>query len=194
MLPVALRNEYETFIHENLETLQRADSIRKVFHHLNPYFTFIDYGLLEHIIDEFGSRRLKSDMSKYVETVQIFIDQTTVQELMEHWPGVTEIPPHFEELRTRIDEDPSTYTLRQLDDLRKRFCNMTLLSKTVLILIGIRRRSSFILSWIIPSALLPHLKSVIGRLNRFFHVEQIYSLTHDGQRLYSMAVNVAYFA
>jgi hypothetical protein len=35
---------------------------------------------------------------------------------------------------------------------------------------------------------------VIGNLSsNFFHIEQIYSLTHDhdGQRLYFMAVNVA---
>ena len=193
LLPLALRNEYKTYIHENLETLQRADSIRKVFHHLNPHFSFIDYGLLDYIIDYYGSCELKSDMSKYTEAVKIFIDQTTVQELMDHWPGVREIPPHFKELRAVIDKDPSTYTLRKLDSLRKKFCNETLLSKTVLIVIGIKSRSSFLLSWIIPSIFIPHLKLVIGELSNFFQVEQIYSLTHGGQRFYSMAVSFASF-
>ena len=194
LLPIALRSEYQSFIVGKLETLERAESIRKIFHHLNPHCTFIDYGLLEHIINEFGSRRLKQDMSKYIERVQVFIDQTTVQELMDHWPGVREIPPHFERLRAVIDEDPSLYTLRQLDDLRKRLCSKTKLYETVLILIGIKKRSSFLLNWIIPSIFLPHLKSVIGELSSFFQVEQIYSLTHGGQRLYSMAVNVVSFA
>ena len=191
LLPIALRSEYQSFILRNLETLERADSIRKIFHRLNPHFTFIDYGLLEHIINEFGSKQLKSDMSEYVETVQTFIDQTTVLELMDHWPGVSEIPPHFEELRVMIDEDPSLYTLRQLDDLRKRFCSKTRLYETVLILIGIKKRSSFVLSWIIPSICLPEFKSVIGKLSgNFFHIEQIYSLTYGGQPLYFMAVNL----
>ena len=193
LLPIALRSEYQSVIVGNLETLERADSIRKIFHHLNPHVTFIDYGLLEHIINEFGSRRLKRDMSKYIETVQVFIHQTTVQELMDHWPGVREIPPHFEELRAVIDEDPSSCTLRQVDDLRKRFCSKIKLYETVLILIGIKKRSSFLLSWIIPSLFLPRLKSVIGKLSSFFQVERIYSLTHGGQRLYSMAVSVASF-
>ena len=194
LLPIALRSEYQSFILRNLETLERADSIRRVFHRLNPHFTFIDYGLLEHIINEFGSKRLKSDMSKYVGRVQIFIDQTTVLELMDHWPGVSEIPPHFEMLRARIEEDPSSCTLRQLDDLRKRFCSKIRLYETVLILIGIKKRSSFVLSWIIPSSCLPEFKSVIGKLSgNFFHIEQIYSLTHGGQPLYFMAVNFACF-
>ena len=194
LLPIALRNEYATFIHENLKTLQRVDSIRKVFHHLNPHFTFIDYSLLEYIIDYFGSDELKSDMSMYIVQVQIFINETTVKELIDHWPGVREIPPNFEELRALINEDPSTYTLQELDILRKKVCLMISLSKTVLVLIGIKKKSSFLLSWIIPSVCLPLLKSVIGKLSIFFEDEQIYSLTHDGQRLYSKAVNVAYFA
>ena len=193
LLPIALRNEYETFIRENLKALQRADSIRKVFHHLNPHFTFIEYGLLEYIIDYFGSSKLKSDMSQYIENVQIFINKTTVQELMDHWPGVREIPPHFEELRAVIGEDPTSYTLQELDNLRKKVCIMISLSKTVLILIGIKKRNSFLLSWIIPSVCLPLLKSVIGKLSSFFEDEQVYSLTHNGQRLYSKAVNVACF-
>jgi hypothetical protein len=194
LLPVALRSEYQSLIVRDLETFERADSIRKVFHRLNPHFTFIDYSLLKHIINQFGSKQLKSDMSEYIETVQAFMDQTTVQELMDHWPGMSEIPPHFEELRARIEEDSSSYTLRQLDDLRRRFCSKTRLYETVLILIGIKKRSSFLLSWIIPSICLPEFKSVIGKLSsNFFHIEQIYSLTHDqdGQRLYFMAVNVA---
>ena len=194
LLPISLQNEYQKIILENLETLERADSIKKVFHRINPLFNFIDYGLLAHIVDDLGSEGLKSDMSKYIGEVQIFINQTTVQELMDHWPGVREIPPQFEELRAVIDEDPSSYTLRQLDDLRKKFCNMTKLSETALILIGIKRTSSFLLSWIIPSVYLPLLKSVIGELSTFFQVEQIYSLTHGGQQLYSMAVNVTSFA
>ena len=194
LLPIALRSEYQSFIVGNLETLERAESIRKIFHCLNPHFTFIDYGLLAHIVDDLGSNELKCDMSKYIEAVKIFIDQTTVQELMDHWQGVREIPPHFEELRAVVDEDPSLYRLQRLDDLQKRFCNTIMVSETTLILIGIKRRSSFLLSWIIPSVCLPHLKSVIGELSTFFQVEKIYSLTHGGQRLYSMAVNIASFS
>ena len=133
-------------------------------------------------------------MSMYIEKLQIFINETTVQELMDHWPGVRETPPLFEELRAVIDEGPSKYTLRQLDDLRKRFCNVTMISETTLILFRIKRRSSFILSWIIPSALLPDLKSVIGKLNSFFQVEKVYSFTHGEERLYSKAVNIACFS
>ena len=164
LLPIALRGEYKKFVFENLEALEKAESIRRIFHHLNLHFTFIDYHLLEHLVKKFGGKRLKRDMSAYAEAVQVFLDETTVQQLMDHWPGQSDIPPHFKKLIAVIDEDPSTYTLRKLDNLRKKFCSETRLSETVLILIGVGRKSSFTLSWVVPSIFVPQLKSVISSL------------------------------
>ena len=57
-------------------------------------------------MEEFGSKRLHEDMSVYVEAVEVFYDETTVQQLMDYWPSRRDIPPHFERLRAVIDEDP----------------------------------------------------------------------------------------
>ena len=193
LLPIALRDEYQKFVLGNLQTLEKADTIRKIFHHLNPQLTFIDYGLLEHIIDEFGSRKLKGDMSAYTEAVQVFLDETTVQQLMDHWPGQQDIPPHFERLMAVIDADPGTYTLRKLDNLRKKFCSAIRLSEIVLVLIGVGRKSSFVLSWVVPSIFVPYLKSVISSLRSFYQRERIFSVTVGRQRLYSIAVRYNVF-
>ena len=188
LLPISLRGEYQKFVFENLKTLEKAESIREIFHHLNLHFTFIDYRLLEFLINEYGSRRLKQDMSTYARRVQAFMDETTVQQLMDHWPGRPDIPPHFEKLRAVIDRDPKTYTLRQLDDLRKRLCSETRLSETILILIGVGRKNSFLVCWVVPSVFVPQLKSAIIRLRRFFQRESIFSVTVGTHRLYSIAV------
>ena len=147
LLPISLRAEYQKFVFENLRTLEKAESIREIFHHLNLHFTFIDYQLLEYLIEEYGSHRLKKDMSAYTKRVQIFKDETTIQQLMDHWPGRHDIPPHFEELRAVVGEDPSKYTLQQLDNLRKKMCSVTMLSETILILIGVGKKSSFIVHY-----------------------------------------------
>ena len=188
LLPIALRSEYQKFILENLSTLEKADSIRKIFLHLNPHFSFIDYHLIKYLVEEFASMRLKRDTSVYVEAVQVFLDETTVLDLMDHWPGRRDIPPHFEELRAVIDGDPSKYTLRQLDNLRKRFCSETRLSEVVLSLIGVGRKNSFVVRWMFPSIFLPHFKLVIGSLRSFYQRERIFSVTVGRQRLYSIAV------
>ena len=191
LLPISLRAKYQKFVLENLKTLERAESIREIFHHLNIHcFTFIDYRLLEFLVDEYGSRRLKQDMLAYTKKMGVFMDETTVQQLMDHWPGRRDIPPHFEELRAVIDRDPKTYTLRQLDDLRKRVCSQTMLSDTILILIGVGKKNSFLVHWVVPSIFVPQLKPVISSLSMriFYQREHIFSVTVGTQRLYSIAV------
>ena len=188
LLPVALRAEYHKFVFDNLDTLESADSIRKIFHHINLHFTFMDHGLMCHLIEEFGSDQLQRDMSAYAVKMQSFLSQTTVLQLMDHWPGRGDIPPHFEKLMAVIDGDPKTYTLRELDDLRKKLCNETRLSETILILIGVGRKNSFVVCWVVPSIFVPRLKSAISSLRSFYQREHIFSVAVGTQRLYSTAV------
>ena len=136
-LPIALRGEYQKFVLDNLKTLEKADSTREIFRHISLHFTFIDYGLQEYIIENFGSNQLKRDMSAYAEAVQVFLDETTVQQLMDHWPARHDIPSHFNKLIAVIDEDPSTYNLRKLDNLRKEFCREIRLSEVIFVVLAI---------------------------------------------------------
>ena len=191
MLPVALRAEYEGFVQHKLDALEDANNIRKIFHHLSPLLTFIDYHLLEFMMEEFASDELKRDMAAYVGEVEVFIDDTTIEQLTKVWPGHQKIPPDFEKLTTVIDEDPRKYTLRQLNTLRKKFCCETSLTETVLVLIGVGKKNSFSVSWIVPSIFVPQLKSVIVKvksLKMFYLREHILSVTLDTKRLYSIAV------
>ena len=191
MLPVALRAEYQGYLDKKSNTLEDAEEtndIRKVFRCLSPLLTFIDYHLLEFMIEEFASDELKHDMAAYVGEVEVFIDETTIEPLMKVWPGHQDIPRHFEKLTAVIDEDPSKYTLRQLNTLRKKFCCETSLTETVLVLIGVGKKNSFSVSWIVPSIFVPKLKSVIGKLKSFYQREHITSITLGTKRLYYIAV------
>ena len=53
LLPIALRAEYQKFISENLPAIEKEDSIRKIFRHINPLLSFIDYNRLEFLINEY---------------------------------------------------------------------------------------------------------------------------------------------
>ena len=191
MLPVALRAEYEKFVQHKLGALEEANNIRKIFHHLSPLLTFIDYRLLKFLVKEFASDELKRDMAAYVGEVEVFIDETTIEPLTKVWPGYQEIPPDFEKLTAVIDKDPSKYILRQLDGLRRKFCCETNLTETVLVLIGVGKKNSFSVSWIVPSMFVPQLSSMIGNLKSlrtFYQREQITSITLGKQRLYPVEV------
>ena len=99
MLPVALRAEYQGFVDTKASALEDAEdtnNIKKIFRLLSPLLTFIDYHLLEFLIEEFASDELKRDMVTYVGDIEVFIDETTIEHLTKVWPGHQKIPPDFE--------------------------------------------------------------------------------------------------
>ena len=94
LLPVKLRGEYEEAIKGLglLSFFSNKESINKLFFHLNPLFSFLDYGLLEYIIKIYGSNTLIQDMTTYSSDMCMFMKKTTI---IDHLPGRTEIPPKF---------------------------------------------------------------------------------------------------
>ena len=185
MLPLSLRNEYKKYVMENLSTLAAASSVSMVFIHLSFNFTFIDHGLLEHLIKKFGSSQLKQDMSAYAEEIQVFLNETSVSQLGEHWPGQQELPPHFDKLLMMIDKDPGKCSLRTVNDLRKRFCSEVHLSEIVFVLIGIGKANSFLVVFMVPSILGPKLVESVGGVNDgFYQRECIVSISLNQQQLY----------
>ena len=123
LLPIEIRVEYKTAITEIFPDLHRESTISDLFYHLSPLVDFLCYGLLEYVINEFGSETLKKHVMSYSDDVLVFMKKTTIKQLMNIWPGQQEIPPSFSTLKVNIDEDPSTYTLYELEQLRKRFCS-----------------------------------------------------------------------
>ena len=185
ILPVSLQAEYKKFILENLPTLKRADSIDLIFAHLSFHFTFIDYGLLKHLVEKFGGEQLKQNMLAYAGAMQTFLDETTIQQLIDYWPGQQDIPPHFEELKAVVYQNPKVYSLRELDDLRRNLCSETKLSEMVLVLKRVGKANSFSVSWLVPSVLVSELIQSLSRIDEsFYQREFIYSISVKEQQLY----------
>ena len=185
ILPLPLQAEYKKYVMENLSTLATAPSVTVMFVYLSFNFTFIDYGLLEHLMKKFGSYQLKQDMSSYVEEINVFLDETTVAQLGVHLPGQQELPPHFDKLLMKIDKDPGKCSLRMLNELRKRFCSEVHLSEIVCILKGIGKVNSFLVIFMVPSVLGPKLVESIGGVDDgFYQRECITSISLNLQQIY----------
>ena len=186
ILPASLQAQYKSFVLGNLTTFKKAESVDEVYAHLSFHLTFIDYALLEHLIEKFGSKKLKDDMSSYTSSVQVFLDEATVQEMIDfNWPGKQELPPNFEKLKAVIDGNPRTYSLRELDNLRKKICRETQLSEIVFVLIGVTSGNSFVVSLMVHSVFVTAVIEAIGGLDESFcESEHIISIYLKQQYLY----------
>ena len=188
-LPLELRTVYKPYLEEKLPTLETLGTIREICSRLGLFFTFLDYHLLQYLVEEFGSDPLKQDMSAYAGKIQIFLDSTTVQQVKDHLPGQHKLPPNFDKLQMMIDQNPGTYSLRMLDNLRKRFCSETQLSEILFVLIGIGKANSFLVVLMVPNVLGPRLVESIGRVDdSFYQRECIIAVSLNQRQLYLSVV------
>ena len=144
MLPIAFRNEYESTIQQKLPAIKDSGDgavTSGVFLPFSPLFVFIDYDLLNH---KFGSTELKEDMESYIEDMQVFMRETTVGDLIDHWPGYEVSDLNYTKLKAKFNGDPKTYTLERLNKFRRKFCSQVRLSVFILGLISLESISRVI--------------------------------------------------
>ena len=137
-LPIAFRKEYETPIQQTLSTVKDRDGFvsSSVFLPFSPLFVFIDYDLLNYMISKFGSAELKSEMALYIEDVKLFMRETTVGDLIDHWPGCEVSDLSYAKVKVKFKDDPMTYTLERLNNFRRRFCSQLRLSEFIFCVIS----------------------------------------------------------
>ena len=186
LLPPRLKMVYDKPIREQLLELKQQKSINELLYYLNPLLSYIDYDLLDHIIEKLGSDELKEDFAAYCSDIQLFMQKTTIQQLIDHLPGQPKVPPNFELLKAKLDKDAKEYSMAELSSLRTRFCAEIKLSEIVFHFIALENSRSFIVFFIVPSVLLPDVIESIRKLdNSFFRRESIAFFYIRNRWLYS---------
>ena len=185
LLPIECCKEYQSLIQQKLPMLEESTRITTLFNRLNPLFTFIDYGLLQHLISNLGSMELKEDMTSYIDAVQEFMRETTVGDVINHWPGDEESHANFSKLRAKFKDDPRTYTLERLNNFRRKFCSRVRLSEFVFGLISLEPSESFFVTWLFPTVVVTQLSKLVHQVGHsFYESEHILSISVDQKQLY----------
>ena len=180
---------------KSLKMISDEMDVDYIFSILNCNFawSFLDYYLLEGIVERFGSDREKQSMEEYSKEISIFRRRTTVYELIDAWDEPS-LPEKYEEcskIIQNLEWDPKTHTLEQLDRLRKhthRLLKEIPLSEVALVLINIKC-GCVVLTWLVSSDLVPHFKSAFAQCiaeGVYFKENDIISLELDGDIFKSM--------
>ena len=72
--------------HHRFEELKAADTIPKVFSILNDYFSFFNYHILEHIIEELGTEEDKERLKTYKDDFNHYAKRRIFESLSEFGP------------------------------------------------------------------------------------------------------------
>lgn len=184
LLPASIKHEHTAFLKENLPTFLKAENLEEIFMHLNLYWNFIDYSLLDYIIDRFCSADLKKDMHEYKSELGEFRRVTTISQVIGSWPGKVDPPPSFTEFTSTLDRDASTFTLEELEELRMKICNEFSLSSFILMFRGVVK-GSLIITWFVPSSTVAQLQDAVltkaKSKSPFFQDNAIVSISIGGE-------------
>ena len=134
-------------------------------------------------------------MTSYVQDVQAFMRETTVRQMMPHWPGKRLHSSDFSELWVKLEKDHSVYTLEQLNELRDKHSANINLSAVLLSVKSLLPGQSLFAVWQIPTAAVSGVMEKIGsaECNAFYKIECAMMIILDSKLLYlSYTAHVMY--
>ena len=154
-------------------------------------WNFLEYHLLKQLIVNTCGEKLKRKVKMYAEEVQNFQRNTTITEFLKyrrHMAKDKSIPESCRKLKMTHNIDPDSYTLADLEKLRKKTCDHAKLSDFALQVYSIKPHC-IVVEWMIPEETVEILSSFysseVGQeLLRDHHVE---SIVIDDKSLYSVS-------
>ena len=186
-LPASIKYQHITFIRENLTDIKESESMEDIFLLLNLYWDFLNYTLLEHIVNNFGSNDTKAAMANYVTELVAFRKATNLSDFISHWPCTGKVPPDMSRLVVKMEKDWSNCTLEDVEQFR-RTLTQKLLLPSFAVLLRDAEQGCISLTWLIPSSIVKLLsKDIHNTKLDWFREHHLERLAIDGQDLYSSA-------
>ena len=121
-IPVLAHSLHRTFIKEELTNIPPPLTFQNIWTKLNLYWDILNYGLLEHVINVFGSDELKQQMQDYVHELSTFKQRTRLCDFIETWPCRDEGLPEdrLKKLVVKMGKEWSQCTLQDLESFNKK--------------------------------------------------------------------------
>ena len=132
-LNVSRKYLHQKFIQDNLK-IDEETTFDDLWMKLAFYWNFLNFDLLEHVINKFRIEDLKQKMKSYKDELQSFRKATRLCVFVNCWPLNGEMPPEteFREFVTKIKLDWENCTLEDIETKRRVFIRKFLLPEYAL--------------------------------------------------------------
>ena len=180
LLPEPVLMEHHNYIKSGIKGFRCFPNLTVFFRHLKLYFwNYFEYELLEYLIKQRGSEKLKSEMANYTKSVKRFQQQTTLTEFISCERDLVRkksIPPNFKDMVTEHSIDPDDYTLYEIENFRVDVHRLlsTDLSECAFQMYTITKCDRIVIQWIFPEELTEKLFYIeYQELMRSHHIERL---------------------
>ena len=153
---------------------------------LCKYWNFLNFNLLEHVVNKFGSPELKHQMNSYVCDLQKFRSATRLCDFVDCWPVVGETPP-TSDLRTFVVKMKLNWERCTLEDLEtfKGVITHKLFLPDFMLRLEKIEEGSITVTWLLPA---PYVKLSLMAIQstsiEFFMEQKIETISIDGHECY----------
>ena len=161
-------------VYDELRNLENVDGFCKI---LEASLLYLDFnGLLDQLIHNHGNIELRKDAESYRADLLTLLGRTTVKQaanpIHPWWPAQhSDFPKNFTEVKTLVLENPENVRLVDLIGYRMRFTSEIRLSRLLFLILGIKELNSFVVSWLIPTSVVPLLEAAVKRVDASFFRE-----------------------
>ena len=155
-----------------------ARKVSRIFQILKNHWNSRDYGLLEHLINEFGDVELRKTMIEYKTDLEAFERRTTVQQYQVARRTI-EFPDNYSVVSVKLNKDPSVCTLWEVRCFVESLRNSASLEEYAGLMVG-EDMSSVLVTLALPHhgiLLLKHMHAVQG--NEFWVSHHVTSVIID---------------
>ena len=186
-------DEHKHFIEEKLGELWRSQDHCHIFLHLNLYWNYLSYDLLDKLLDELlgensDFKTIKEEMERYKIDLQGFRESTTLVLFCKGVPqSYCDPPPGFKKVLTK-HQWPETITLEDVETFRKRFLCTLKLQDCAMMIHGIET-GSFKITWF--AALSHSILKENEEMKKVFREFKVISIYIDGQCVYQQYVQLS---
>ena len=185
-LPVSARPQHRSFIQKNLTNIPPPVTFESIWSILNLYWDFLNYGLLEHVINKCGSEDLKQQMHAYVDELSMFKQTTRLCDFIESWPCRDDEPPEdrLKKVVVKMKHEWSQCTLHDVESFKRALVHKFFLPEFD-ILLQKAERGCVCVTWLTSPSIATLLQKNLANIEtEFFKKHGIDAVTIDGQDVY----------
>ena len=179
-LNVSRKHLHQKFIQDNLK-IDEETTFDDLWTKLAFYWNFLNFDLLEHVINKFRIENLKHRMESYKDDLQSFRKATRLCVFVNCWPLNGEIPPEteFREFVTKIKLDWENCTLEDIETKKRVFIRKFLLPEYAL-QPGEIKKGCIAITWLVPAPFVNALQEAVKTTSSDFFLEhKIETITID---------------
>ena len=130
---------------------------------LNGCWSFLNFFLLESLVDEYGDDSLKTRIAEFREGMEKFKEETKLADFLPAWSGrCPHVPASgFEPIILRVNKDWPNCTLADVAKMEGYLESSFLINRFILKFAN-SHPGSVVIMWLIPSHAIPYLKKIIA--------------------------------